>query len=242
MGTILKIEAEHLANPEIIEALHTHPESHWYWSRDWSPSFYSSLAYEGLISITYTLEDGTVLLAPEMQRVYALLDWETLHISRQVKKLLVRVESGEFILSLTAGLDRVLEGISLYHNPCWLTPEYASILKSLSRPDHAYSCHVMAAELTDREGRLIAGELGYRIGSIYTSLSGFIDRSTGISGCGTLQMVLLARTLQEKGYAFWNLGHANMEYKNRLGAVNLSRSDFLLRWKAARDSTPEPSA
>ncbi len=241
MGTILNIEEHHLNDPEIVRALHTHPDSHWFWSGSWSPDFYSRLAYEGLISITHRLDDGTILLAPEMQRVYALLDWENLHISRQVRKLLRRVGEGEFKLTVTADLDRVIDGVTSYHSPCWLTAGYADILRDLSLDREGRQCHVMAAELSESSGRLIAGELGYRIGAVYTSLTGFIDRSIGISGCGTLQMVLLARRLQEEGYAFWNLGHANMEYKNRLGAVNLPREEFLERWKAERDRPLRPA-
>lgn len=90
--------------------------------------------------------------------------------------------------------------------------------------------------LTEEE--LIAGEFGYTIGGVYTSLTGFCDREK-IPGCGTLQLCYLGRWLQQCGYAWWNLGHppskTSMRYKADLGGKILSRKCFLEKWQSARD-------
>ena len=90
-----------------------------------------------------------------------------------------------------------------------------------------------------RSQQLIAGELGYTIGRTYTSLSGFHtpDRpgQRRWRNFGTLQSWLLAKRLEDRAYAFWNLGHPYMEYKLELGARVLERADFLQRWIAHRD-------
>ena len=81
----------------------------------------------------------------------------------------------------------------------------------------------------------LPGEVGYQIGGIYTSLSGFCLRDDNHKNWGTLQLVLLAQLLSRRGFSFWNMGHAEMVYKKRLGACVLSRADFLVRWDQARD-------
>ncbi|MBF9015883.1 MULTISPECIES: GNAT family N-acetyltransferase [unclassified Oceanispirochaeta] len=239
MSEIFKLDEKDLGKRGVLDFIHNHDESHLYWSDDWSPSFYSRLAYEGMISITYPLEDGRSVLLPEMQRSYAVLDWKNLHMSRQVKKLLPQVESGVFKLSINSDFEQVLGKIMSYHNPCWLTDKYADILRTLNKRECPLACKAISVELYDFDGSLLAGELGYRIGSIYTSLSGFSERDKGPRGSGTLQLFLLARLLEEKGFAFWNLGHPNMEYKTRIGAENLRRPEFLERWKQYRDASPD---
>lgn len=47
--------------------------------------FYIELARAGFISTTYDTEDGLILL-PELQYNYAILDFKNLHISKKSKK------------------------------------------------------------------------------------------------------------------------------------------------------------
>jgi len=62
-------------------------------------------------------------------------------------------------------------------------------------------------------------------------LSGFCSKEKRYSGFGTLQLVLLAKHLEKKDFAFWNLGHPFMEYKKHLGATVLEREEFLALWE-----------
>ena len=90
---------------------------------------------------------------------------------------------------------------------------------------------------------LVAGELGYTTGSVYTSLSGFCTRSDREwRHFGNLQLLLLAKALETRGYAFWNLGHPGMAYKRALGAQTLPRRKFLARWLEAIDAHTHPPA
>jgi hypothetical protein len=74
----------------------------------------------------------------------------------------------------------------------------------------------------------LAGEIGFSIGRVYTSLSGWTgERST--RSVGTAQLVLLGRLLQRRGYAFWSLGHCyspHMDYKRQLGHRIYPRQAF----------------
>ena len=77
--------------------------------------------------------------------------------------------------------------------------------------------------------QLIAAEIGFSIGKVYTSLSGWSDRESG-TGAGWTQLVLLGHWLQQRGYAFWSLGHCYspaMDYKRQLGQRVYPRHDFL---------------
>lgn len=74
----------------------------------------------------------------------------------------------------------------------------------------------------------LAGEIGFSVGGVYTSLSGWTGERSHNS-VGTAQLVLLGRWLQTRGYAFWSLGHCyspQMDYKRQLGHRIYPRDDF----------------
>lgn len=75
----------------------------------------------------------------------------------------------------------------------------------------------------------LAGEIGFSIGGVYTSLSGWTEERTS-EGFGTAQLVLLGRWLQQHKFAFWSLGHCyspEMDYKRQLGHRVVPRDSFL---------------
>ncbi len=233
MADIYYLSEEDINQSGVVEYIQTGNSSHFYWSDNWSPGFYSRLAYEGLISTSYRTDDGTVVLLPEMQREYAVLDWENLHVSGHVRKLMAN--PGNYTLKINHDLSRLLRCIHQYHRDSWLEEPYIRLLETLYLEKEKSCCRIISAELYDQQNQLAAGEVGYRIGNIYTSLSGFVKREKPYDNWGTLQMVLLGRYLESEGYSFWNLGHPYMEYKIRLGGKILSRKDFLEKWKRERD-------
>ncbi len=201
-------------------------KNNYYWSDDWSEEFYIELAKAGFISTTYDTLDGLVLL-PELQYSYALLDFDNLHISGKVKKLLSK-ESYKFCTN--SRFLEVINKLSTQHKYNWLKEEYAELLKNLynhQRDDFK----IISVEIVDRESnKLIAGEVGYIIKETYTSLSGFSSKEKKYANYGTLQLVLLAKHLKKNSFKFWNLGHPHVEYKQRLGCKIYSREEFLERW------------
>ena len=203
----------------------------YYWSDDWSEEFYIELSKAGFISTTHETKDGLVLL-PELQNDYAILDFENLHISQKVKKLM---SEKNYKFSVNSRFNEVIEKFSTHHKYNWLKGEYAELIKSLfMNNDTREGFKIVSFELIDKESNeLIAGEIGYIIARTYTSLSGFSSREKKYDSFGTLQLVLLAKHLQNSGFEFWNLGHPHMEYKKRLGCQTYSRGDFLKRWNKA---------
>lgn len=232
-----------MLDEEVLRAhLYPRAETTLYWSDSWDPEFYVSLARAGFICIAaHHPELGSVLIA-ELQRSYAVLDWENLHCSRHLRRLMAsrRLEEEDIELRVAETSDRVLERLAGYHGEeSWLHGSYQALVRELSRSgDNHFAVH--GVELwSRRRDELVAGELGYSIGGTYTSLSGFCSREDPRwRHFGTLQQVLLARGLEERGYAFWNMGHVSMRYKRELGARVVPRAAFLERWCAARDASP----
>ena len=81
-----------------------------------------------------------------------------------------------------------------------------------------------------KDGVLVAGELGYSVGAMYTSLSGF----TCLDSSGTVQIVSLGLILHEHGFDCWDLG-MGMDYKQSMGAKNVHRLRFLEKLRAVRE-------
>jgi len=193
--------------------------------------FYIELARAGFISTTYDTEDGLILL-PELQYNYAILDFKNLHISKKVKKLM---DESSYNFCINSRFNEVLEKFSSQHKYNWLKEDYVELLKNLHvSSDEKRGFKIISIELVCKtSNELIAGEVGYIIGKTYTSLSGFSSRENKYANYGTLQLVLLSKYLENNGFEFWNLGHPHMEYKQRLGCVKHSRIEFLKRWDKA---------
>lgn len=226
----------------LYSGIYPNTRLHWYWSDDWSEDFYIESAYAGFISTSVNI-DGSDALLPEIQPHYAILDWNDLTIPKKVKKVMdspAFLNNG-FYVRLNGGLENTINKISNYHKNSWLIDKYAELLYKLAAyNDKKRDFHIVTVELCcASDNEIIAGEIGYVIGSTYTSLTGFCDKSNKKhNNMGKLQLVLLAKTLQYHGYHFWNLGHPYMDYKFELGARITSRSDFLKKWFQSRDQQP----
>ncbi len=206
-------------------------DNSYYWSDDWSEEFYIALAKAGFVSTSHESKEGLLLL-PELQFDYAVLDFKDLHISKKVKKL---IRKNSCLFCINSKFNEVIQKISIYHKYNWLKEEYVTLLKNLYKNSTQYdNFKIISVELISKESdELVAGEIGYIIGKTYTSLSGFSSREKKYANYGTLQLVLLAKYLQENNFAFWNLGHSHMQYKQKLGCKTYSRNKFLSRWTQA---------
>ena len=212
----------------LFNYIYANEKSNFYISDDLSEDFYINQAFSGFIATSVKLEDKFYLV-PEMQFEYAILDFENLHISKKVKKLL---NKNNFVFTINKNLDEVIKNIQTHHKTNWLSPEYHNILKKLKNYKHPHiDFEIMSVEIWDKDSNtLIAGEIGYKISSTYTSLTGFCLKDKKYNNYGKLQLVLLSNYLQKNNYSFWNLGHPYMQYKFDLGAITYSRKEFLKRW------------
>jgi Leu/Phe-tRNA-protein transferase len=212
----------------LFNYIYANENSNFYLSDDLSKDFYINQAYCGFISTSIYIKKKFYLV-PEMQFEYAILDFEDLHISKKVKKLL---NKNDFIFTINKNFDEVIKNIQAHHETNWLSCEYHQLLKELLEYKHtSIDFEVKSFELWDKStNTLVAGEIGYKISSTYTSLTGFCLKDKKYNNFGKLQLVVLAKYLQKNNYSFWNLGHPYMQYKFDLGAKTFSRKDFLKRW------------
>ena len=229
MQEIYKITPELLRDENyLFEYIYKNMKNNYYWSDEWSEDFYVELAKAGFIATSYDTLEGLVLL-PEMQLAYAIIEFQNLHISKKVKRLLKR---DDYTFLFNSHFDEVIQHIEAQHKDNWLKGEYKELMKRLYKKSYENFKLISVALVSKRSGELIAGEIGYIIGKTYTSLSGFSRREKEYANYGTLQLVLLGKYLQKQGFTFWNLGHPYMEYKKRLGAKILSREEFLPLWQS----------
>ena len=222
-------DIHHLPFEALINAAYLHTaiyadmHHNYYWSDDYSASYYIAQAKAGFITLTEVYDDKELLL-PEIQFDYALLDLNDLHSSKKVAKL-IRKENLQ--ITIDNNIEEIAQHIDSCHKNNWLTPHYASILRSTENIDDNFK--VMTSYI-EKEGEIIAGEIGYIIGATYTSLSGFSNKSKCYNNYGSAQLVLLGEYLKENSFTLWNLGHPFMEYKIALGAKVYDREVFLEYW------------
>lgn len=173
--------------------IYSNTNVNYYLSDDFSKEFYILLAKTGFISTSIFI-DNLFYLLPEIQFEYAILDFDNLHINKRVKKL---INQNNFEFLINKDINKNLEKLNDYHKDNWLTNKYKDLIVNLYKnPDNNFS--ILSIELYDKNSKeLIAGEIGYKINSTYTSLSGFSSKDENYKNWGKLQMVLLAFYLEK---------------------------------------------
>ena len=231
-NTIYYLTLDDINDDNIIKNhIYADLNSNYYFSDDFSEEFYIKLASLGFISTT-TIYQEYLYLLPELQFEYAVLHFKDLHISKKVQKL---INQNNYTLTINKQIDEVLKKLDEYHEPNWLIDEYQTLIKKLLNYKHQnIDFEIKSFELIEKDtNKLIAAEIGYKIGRTYTSLTGFSAKDKKYRNCGKLQLVYLAKYLEENDYSFWNLGHPYMQYKFDLGAKEYKRAEFLKIWEEA---------
>ena len=228
---IYAITHDVILNSDLLENfIYKNMELNYYYSEDFSPQFYIDLALAGFISIWYK-ENECEYLLPEIQFEYAVLNFDDLHISKKVQKLLK--QPSEYHFFRDEYFEEIMDILSSYHNNSWIQGKYCELLKQLKLIDYKKDdFEIVCFGIVDCETKkIIAAEIGYITKSkIYTSLSGFSSKEKKYNNYGNLQLVLLAKYLEKHHFSFWNLGHPYMEYKLKLGAKVLTREEFLKKF------------
>jgi Leu/Phe-tRNA-protein transferase len=203
-------------------------------AKDFNEDFIRRLMEAGFLVMSTELKDDDsgagnksvaaepfYILLPKLHLVRSVLFFHDLHIKKSIRPFILKYE-----LQTDTDFDFILDKCVCIHGSDWLTPPLVGILKSLHR-GNADPKPVSFAVY--REGKLKAGEIGVAIGRVYTSYSGYYEEDNA----GTVQMILMARWLEENGFAFLDLGMP-LDYKTGLGAKNISPRRFVELFRTAR--------
>jgi Leu/Phe-tRNA-protein transferase len=199
-------------------------------SRVYHPRLMAQLMSEGFLPIA-----TRDVLLPKLHahRCVISLDKGDLHISKSTRK-----KSKRFNITVNQAFSKVVEGCHQQHGEkCWLYPPLVEVFENMNQAGHIpavvlesgdqkaqvspvrmYSIEVWNAET----GALAGGELGYTVGSIYTSLTGFAAEDSA----GSVQLAALGKLLTQLGFSMWDLG-MEMDYKNSLGCHLMPRTEFV---------------
>ena len=168
-----------------------------------------------------------------------------LHVSKSVRK-----KSKRFTLTVNQRFDEVVQGCRDQHGShCWLYPPLVQAFREIFQAgamDAAAMDPITGRPLSGRSwkvrlytievwnvatGALAGGEIGYTVGSIYTSLTGFTKEDSA----GSVQLAALGRLLSERGFHLWDLG-MDMEYKQGIGARAMPRDTFVREVHRVRET------
>ena len=167
-------------------------------------------------------EDSFFILLPKLHLKRSALFFPELHIKRSIRPFLSRYE-----LRVDTDFDFILDKCIHIHGADWLTPPLVEILKNMRRRADLRTKPVSFGVY--RDGELKAGEIGVAVGRVYTSYSGYYEEDNA----GTVQMILMAGWLEEKGFDFLDLGMP-LDYKTFLGARDITPGSFVGLFRAGR--------
>lgn len=181
-----------------------------------TPELLALAAWHGFLPMGIGPKGGHVLL--KLHRHRCLLEPGKVHIGRKARKL-----AEEFRLSIDEAFGEVAQAIQEHtftHRPGdnWLSRDlvqmYAAVGQLPERSRKGVAFH--SVELWHRESStLAAGEIGYTVGGVYSSCTGFALKQE-FPGAGNVQMAALGRWLLQCGFKTWDLG-MELDYKIDLG-------------------------
>lgn len=191
-----------------------------------APELIAKAAWHGYLPMYAGSGTGLILL--KLHKVRSLLSPGSVHIGKQCRK-----KAAQFRISVNEAFADVVSSIQTHTftaepGDCWLNDEFVAMYTAVNRLPDALRKGVKfhSVELWHiASGKLAAGEIGYTVGAIYSSCSGFALKKE-FAGAGTLQLAALGKLLERSGFRLWDLG-MGLEYKKELGATLESRAAWI---------------
>lgn len=189
---------------------------------------------------------GMGMLLPKIHKERCILWPREVHVGKKVRK-----RAKGFRLTVNTAWPLVVDNIqrltyTYSKGDCWLTNAIASAYEAVGSSDSQWRrgnvCFHSVELWHIDSGELVAGEIGYSCGSVYSSCTGF-TRKEEFPGTGNVQLAALGRWLDRCGFELWDLG-MELDYKLELGGRMVARSEWakqvrLLRDHAAKLTAPE---
>jgi len=203
-------------------------DEEWLFSRlssEHSPPLIAKAAWHGFLPMFSKAEN---LLLLKMHTERTLVAPGSIHVGRQSRK-----RAAQFRTSVNEAFDEVVKMIEKHTytstpGDSWLTPQLSELYKTVNQlPERVRrGVRFYSFELWHKDsGKLAAGEIGYTVGAIYSSCTGFALKEE-FPGSGTLQLCALGKLLQQSGFQLWDLG-MEMDYKRSLGGTLYPRASWI---------------
>ncbi|KAG9410482.1 hypothetical protein AC1031_018521 [Aphanomyces cochlioides] len=219
MSTAKALRMDEEFVPEYLRGYMHHAQEDFWISRCFDPVFIAHIMHVGFLPIA-TKARGDCYLLPKLHENRCVMDPRDLHIPKQIRK-----KAKGYRLTINQAFDQVVAGCHEQHGEEWLYPPVVQAFRELMPgiPVNNVTIKLHSIELW-KDTTLVAGELGYCNGAMFTSLTGFF--APGTNGAGTMQLYVLGALLHISGFQMWDLG-MSIDYKLKLGAKDIPRREFV---------------
>lgn len=180
---------------------------------------------------------GMGMLLPKIHQFRCVMNPEELHVCKKARK-----RARGYHMTVDIAWDHVVQSIQEYTftshpGDCWLSDVMAHVYAGVGQVRSRWrrgGVRFHSVELWHTEsGELVAGEIGYVCGSVYSSATGF-SKKEKFPGAGNVQLSALGRWLQRSGFTLWDLG-MELPYKRELGGKVVPRSEWARLVRATRE-------
>ncbi|MBP7552293.1 MAG: hypothetical protein KA885_02625 [Spirochaetes bacterium] len=197
----------------IPDKLSNNFESEYCVSNDFSPAIIEECCSYGFFPMAVKLLDRHFLTV-KYHLYKSIITFDKLHIPGSVRRYAKNMR-----LTFDKNFDLCINNIHNIYGFNWLYPPLVEGFKAIHIGAN-FKIGVHSIELWEGD-ELIAGEIGFIVRNVYTSLSGFFLKNCA----GNIQMSALGLFLKVNGFAYWDLGMP-IPYKNKYGAVNMNRVEY----------------
>lgn len=212
------------------------PDSEFCFSFDFSPEWIDAVCYKGYFPMADCLSNFmddienfplNEFFLVKHHKERAVLKLTDAHFSKKLSKYCDNLE-----FSIDEDFESCVKSILDTYEKTWLTPRLVDGFRQIHNGALTkYGTKIHSVEVWDKTtNELVAGEIGFRNGNLYSSLSGFRKRNH----VGNIQMSALCNFLKEKKLEYWDFG-MSLPYKLDLGCKLFSRDDFFALHKNLKD-------
>jgi leucyl/phenylalanyl-tRNA---protein transferase len=174
-------------------------------------------AYRAGIFPWYAEGEPILWWSPDPRAIFEL---DGLHIARRLQRT---IRSGRFTCTINRDFAGVIRGCADRDDEgTWITAEMMQAYETLHRLGHAHSVEVW------REQELAGGLYGVAIGGLFAGESMFSRQSDA----SKVALASLMEHLRQRGFQLFDI-QFRTEHTTRLGAVEISRTEYLARLKQA---------
>jgi leucyl/phenylalanyl-tRNA--protein transferase len=165
-------------------------------------------------------EGGPILWwCPDPRGIMPLDDF---HVSRRLAR---KIRSGRLLVTSNRDFRAVMEGCAERAEGTWITAEMMKAYQKLHGLGHAHSVEVWA------EGKLVGGLYGVAVGRLFAGESMFSRQSDA----SKVALAWLVEHLRDRGFQLFDVQMVT-EHTARLGAIEISRGEYLCRLRRALES------